>query len=347
MLALPAAVMAVASCTAPAGDSLGPQPTTASPSPSRSASPLASSPSPSTARDPSFQEFAVPRGSRPHDVAPAPDGRVWYTAQGSGELGVLDPSSGETRHVPLGSGSAPHGVIVGPDGAPWITDSGLNAIVRVDPGSLAVRRFPLPGSRNVNLNTAAFDGAGILWFTGQAGFCGSLDPASGAVRLFEAPRGRGPYGIATTPAGDVWLSSLAGSYIAKVAAGPVQPVDVPTRGGGARRVWSDSRGRLFVTEWFAGMLAMYEPSTGAWKQWRLPGANPQPYAVYVDERDVVWISDFGANALVAFDPSVERFRAYPIPTRGASVRQLLGRAGEVWGAESGAGKLVVLRTGAT
>ena len=71
----------------------------------------------------------------------ARDGGVWYTAQGSGELGWLDPKTGRTRHVRLGSGSAPHGVIVGPDGAPWITDSGLNAIVRVDPNTRRVRRF--------------------------------------------------------------------------------------------------------------------------------------------------------------------------------------------------------------
>ena len=30
-------------------------------------------------------EFPVPRGSGPHDVAPAVDGGVWYTAQRSGE----------------------------------------------------------------------------------------------------------------------------------------------------------------------------------------------------------------------------------------------------------------------
>jgi streptogramin lyase len=80
------------------------------------------------------QEYPVPAGSRPHDVAPAADGRsVWYTAQGSGQLGLLDPATGESRLIPLGDGSAPHGVIVGPDRAPWITDGGLNAIVRVDP----------------------------------------------------------------------------------------------------------------------------------------------------------------------------------------------------------------------
>src|ERR671914_2458976 len=81
----------------------------------------------------SVREFAVPAGTHPHDVAPARDGGVWYTAQATGALGWLNPKTGKVRETPLGAGSAPHGVIVGPDGAPWITDGGLNAIVRVDP----------------------------------------------------------------------------------------------------------------------------------------------------------------------------------------------------------------------
>ena len=83
---------------------------------------------PIVASKPSIQEFPVPSGSQPHDVAPAKNGSVWYTAQGLGQLGQLDPATGKTHHISLGQGSAPHGVIVGPDGAPWITDGGLNAI---------------------------------------------------------------------------------------------------------------------------------------------------------------------------------------------------------------------------
>ena len=33
------------------------------------------------------QEYPVPPGTHPHDVAPAPDGTVWYTAQHTGKLG--------------------------------------------------------------------------------------------------------------------------------------------------------------------------------------------------------------------------------------------------------------------
>jgi virginiamycin B lyase len=63
----------------------------------------------------------------------------------------------------------------------------------------------------------------------------------------------------------------------------------------------------------------------------------------VDDRDKVWLSDFGANALVRFDPVKEAFDVFPLPSPGANVRQLLGRHGEVWGAESGTDKLVVIR----
>jgi virginiamycin B lyase len=66
--------------------------------------------------------------------------------------------------------------------------------------------------------------------------------------------------------------------------------------------------------------------------------------VYVDENDIVWLSDFGANALVSFDPATETFTIYPLPSPSGNVRQLMGRQGEVWGAESGADRLIVVRT---
>jgi virginiamycin B lyase len=47
--------------------------------------------------------------------------------------------------------------------------------------------------------------------------------------------------------------------------------------------------------------------------------------------------------VVRFDPRTERFTTIRLPTRDAAVRQLLGRPGEIWGAESAADKLVVLR----
>jgi virginiamycin B lyase len=307
------------------------------------------SPPPTATRAPgavTLEVFPVPPGSRPHDVAPAVDGGVWYTAQGAGALGWLDPRTGATQHIDLGAGSRPHGVIVGADGDAWVTDSGLNAIVRVEDETREVTVYPLPASRaNANLNTATFDARGVLWFTGQNGIVGRLDPATGEMAVFDSPRGRGPYGIAATADGEVYFASLAGSYVGHidVATDAITVLDPPTGGQGARRVWPDSSGRIWVSEWNAGVVAVYDPASGEWQEWDLSGTAPRAYSVYVDEFDLVWLSDFGANTLVRFDPQSERFESFPLFGSPGNVRQLLGRDGEVWGAESAADQLVVVR----
>ena len=290
--------------------------------------------------------FDAPRGAHPHDVAPAPDGKVWYTAQAQGALGMLEPKTGKVTQISLGRDSAPHGVIVGPDRAAWVTDGGQNAVLRVDPATHAVKRFALPKEfPDANLNTATFDRKGILWFTGQNGVYGRVDPATGKVDAWKAPKGVGPYGITTTPKGDVWYASLAGDYIAKIdtVSGDAMTVAPPKPGVGPRRIWSDSKGLLWVSFWNSGEIARFDPQAKTWKVWSLPKSTEGCYAVYVDEHDKVWISDWLANALLRFDPATEKFDAFPSNRRGADVRQLLGRKGEVWGAESGTDRLVVVR----
>ena len=291
--------------------------------------------------------LATPRATGIHDVAPAPDGGVWFTAQRSGHLGWFDPATGRSELVALGGGSSPHGVIPGPDKAAWITDSGQNAIVRVGWPDREVRVFALPeGTPYANLNTAAFDGDGDLWFTGQSGVVGRLAVKNGRVSVKNAPRGRGPYGICSTPAGDVWWCSLAGSYIARIdrASGESVIVEPPTRNQGARRVWSDSQGRIWVSEWLSGNLSMHDPADKTWRTWKLPGQAPRAYAVHVDERDKVWVSDFAANAVLRFDPASEKFDSFAFPRDGAAVRQIHGRRGEVWLPESGTEHISVIRS---
>jgi len=290
--------------------------------------------------------FEVAGGSGPHDVAAAPTGPVYYTGQRNGTLGILDPASGRVDEVKLGARSAPHGVIVGPDNAAWITDGGQNAIVRVDAVTRAVKVWPLPAdASSANLNTATFDRKGRIWFTGQSGWYGRLDPASGDMKAWRAPRGYGPYGITTTPSGEVWYASLAGNHIARidVETGVATPVDPPTQRQGARRIWSDSTGRLWVSYWNTGQVGMYDPAAKAWREWKLPGASPQAYSVWVDERDKVWLTEWSSNAIVRFDPVTEQFTSFPSNRSRANVRQMLGRAGEAWGAESGTDRLVVVR----
>ena len=296
----------------------------------------------------SVQEYPLPPRITAHDVwaDPAPGGPVWFSGQISGNAGRLDPKTGKVELIPLGRGSSPHGVILDKDHAAWFTDGGQNAIVRVDAKTLAVKVWPLPkDSGYANLNTAIFDKAGIHWFTGQSGIYGRLDPVNGDMKVYDAPKGHGPYGIHATPDGTVYFASLANSYVGRIDAAThkVQVLEPPTRDQGARRVWSDSKGMIWVAEWNSGNLSRYDPKSNAWKAWKAPGGGPRVYAVYVDETDKVWISEWDRQLMMRFDPATEKWDSFSSSSGTANVRQIHGRKGEVWTPESASGKLVVYR----
>ena len=67
------------------------------------------------------------------------------------------------------------------------------------------------------------------------------------------------------------------------------------------------------------------------------------YAVYVDETDRVWVSEWSAQVMLRFDPATQKFEVFQSSSRNANVRQIHGRKGEVWTPESAAGKIVVYR----
>jgi virginiamycin B lyase len=292
------------------------------------------------------QFYQLPQGSFPHDVAPAADGSVWISGQHQGIAGRFDPKTGQLEKIALGAGAAPHGVIIGPDGNAWLTEGGQNAIARVDAKSKAVTLFRLPKEFTyANLNTAVFDKMGLLWYTGQSGVHGRVDPRTGKVDAWASPRGRGSYGITVTPAGDIWYASLAGDYIGKVdlASGNVTVVDPPRKGAGPRRIWSDSKGILWSSFWHGGGIGRYDPVRKLWTHYPMPQSRSGTYSVYVDDKDRVWATDWMANAIQRFDPVSERYETFPSDRRSANVRQMLGRSGEAWGGESGTDRLVVVR----
>jgi streptogramin lyase len=66
--------------------------------------------------------FPVSAGMGSRDVAPAPDGTIWFCGQRNGTLGRLDPQDGTFKLIDLGKGAAPR--VSRPDGAPWVTEGG-------------------------------------------------------------------------------------------------------------------------------------------------------------------------------------------------------------------------------
>ena len=292
--------------------------------------------------------FPTVTGIGTRDVAPDPDGSVWFAAQWSGALGHLNPRTGELRIYPLGPGSHPHGVVMGPEGDLWICDES-NTIRRFNRRTKVITNYqlkPFPISLGYgNLNTPTFDRSGILWFTAQNGFYASLDPKTGAIQVYPAPGGFGPYGITTTPAGEVWYTNLAASHIARINTSTAKVdavVPIPdSNAQGSRRIWSDSAGNLWVTTWGNGTLFRYSPSTQRWIAYKLPGLGPRGYSTYVDDNDKVWMSDFGTNSILMFDPKQESFTIFPGNRGNIQALQMAGIGPRVWAGMQGVDQLAL------
>ncbi len=297
--------------------------------------------------------FDLPEGTKPNSVSPAPDGKVWFTATRPGVFGILDPATGAVRIIPLGKDSVPHDVIPGKDGNAWITDSGQDAILRVDAKTDEVKLWPLPkGLGRSSLNGAVFDNDGNLWFTGAGanGEYAKLDVNTGEVKAWKPPASRYTFGITVTPTGEIWYASVVPAYIARVDrdTGASTVIDTPYAGSEPHRLRSDSKGNIWIDEWTRGYLTRYVPKTGAWKSWNLPGAKPSHASgIFVDDKDIVWVIQRGANTTYAFDPAREKFVDGIPGTKPAAGAKILGQAGVLWVAETNTGRIVMAKTGST
>lgn len=69
------------------------------------------------------------------------------------------------------------------------------------------------------------------------------------------------------------------------------------------------------------------------------------YSVYADENDEVWLTEWSTNAILRFDPDTRAFEGFPSDRTNAQVRQMPGRPGEAWGAETGTDRPVLISTG--
>ena len=284
-------------------------------------------------------------GTHPHDVYPAVDGGVWYTGQRV-DARLPRPGDRRDRRDPARRrrGAARRHRRARRRAVDHRRRPERDRPRRSRP---ARSTWPLPADRpDANLNTATFDGDGILWFTGQNGIYGSLDPATGEMQVYDDPDGRGPYGIATTPDGDVWYSSLAGSHLGAIDRAR------------ARSRWSSRRRRRRRA---AGLVRLAGAGSGSAsgtparsRSTTRPTARGGSGRCPARPDDLRGLRRRERHRLAdrlrgerdrPVRPGDRAVRVDPARAPGRRVRQLAGRPGEIWGAESGVDKLVVVTGG--
>ncbi|MBI4483468.1 MAG: carboxypeptidase regulatory-like domain-containing protein [Acidobacteria bacterium] len=84
-------------------------------------------------------------------------------------------------------------------------------------------------------------------------------------------------------------------------------------------VHGDSKGNIWYTPHRSPYIGALDPRTGKVKEYRLPdtpGALPGTHRVWVDERDIVYVSENWAHNLTRFDPRTGTFKQFHFENAG-------------------------------
>jgi len=219
----------------------------------------------------------LPEKALPHSITPDRDGNIWYTGNGNGTVGKLDPKTGNITEYKMPDPAAkdPHTAVFDDKGRMFFTLQAANMIGRLLPstGEIKLVTSPRKNSRPYGIKVAT---DGSLWVSCNGSNCLlKVDPESMAVREYDLP----------------------------------QKTSV-------RRLDIAADGMIWYVNSSLGRLGRLDPNTGQIKEWLSPsGPKSHPYAIAVVD-GIVWYNESAQrpDALVRFDPATENFQSWPIPS---------------------------------
>src|SRR6516165_8584689 len=292
----------------------------------------------------SFKEWTTPTsGSRPHDPFAALDGTIWYTGQMANALGHIDPMTGRIAEYRLETPmSGPHGLVADRDGNIWFTANFAGYIGKLEPGSGKIVEYKLPDPNARDPHTPLFGQDGILWFTVQSGnMIGRLDPKTGQIKLAALPSpSSNPYGLVINSKGVPFFCEFGANRLASIDPTTMAIREYPLANPDSRprRIAMTPDDVIWYTDYPRGYLGRFDPRAGEVKEYPSPGGrHSQPYGITF-AKGAVWYSESGVrpNTLVRFDPAVEAFQSWTIPSGGGVVRNMMAdHEGNIVLAESG------------
>jgi virginiamycin B lyase len=288
-------------------------------------------------------EWAVPTPQFARDPAPGPDGAIYIAVMSGNKIARFDPRAKTFKEWDLPPEARPHGLLVDGDGQVWYTGSGNGTIGHLDPATGKVTEHKAPSGGDPH--TLVLDERGVIWFTVQGGHrIGRLDRKTGRITEYRT-RGN-PYGIALDKAGHVWFCQIGGDRLGQLdpATGTITELPLPA-GSRPRRMAAGPDGSLWVTLYGTGKLIRVDPlRRTVVKEHALPaGPGGGPYAVTVDAAGYVWANEIRTDTVVRLDPTSEKVRVFPLPSRDVGIRKMIVDAdGRLWYMGSHNGRLGVI-----
>lgn len=248
-----------------------------------------------------FDEWALPEGTRPHGLVVDEKGTVWMTGNGNGTLLEIPFEQGQPGPMiahKTPSGGGPHTIIFDGRNALWFTNQPANKVTRFDRATQKMTEF----TTRDGPYGLAMDRDGNVWFCQASGQrIGRIDAGTEQVSELDLGRGSMPRRIAAAPDNTLW--------VVRYGDGKLTHIDART----------------------AKVIKSYDTPAG-------PGDHP--YAVTVDGAGKVWINEIGTDTVALFDPATEKFRVFALPTKNEGIRKMIVDAkGRLWYMGSHSGKL--------
>ena len=268
-----------------------------------------------------------------------PAGNVWYTDRSvPNRIGRVDPRTGEFKDFMMPDPTAdPHGLTVDTKGHVfWAETRGFH-LGRLDPATGSMTRYPMDstGQHKGAGHTPVIDAKDNVWFTVIRGdMIGKWDRATGKSTVWKVPTaGAAPYGVALDRAENVWFAEFRRCKIGKFdpKTEKFTEYDALTQPCTIRRLGVDSKDVVWYGGFSNGKLGRIDPATGKIVEYSIPMPFSEPYDVWPDREDNIWISDGGqGGALIKFDQRTEKFTYYPAPQITDQPKLAITREGAIW-----------------
>ena len=241
-------------------------------------------------RSKTFKEWDLPEGARPHGLVVAKDGIVFYTGNGNGTIGELDPATGKViSHATPSHGGNPHTVVFDGDGNLWFTGQGGGYLGKLDRRSGGIVEHAMPGGPY----GLAIDRQGRVWVCRMgADALGIFDPATGKTEALPTGPGTRPRRIAAAPDGMLWVTYYGDGRLAKVDPAAKKIVHTYAMPAGSRAgpyaVTVDGAGRIWANEIDTDTVALFDPKTEKFRVFRLPSNGAGIRKAIVDAEGRYW-----------------------------------------------------------
>jgi virginiamycin B lyase len=277
-----------------------------------------------------IDEFPVPNGGNPGGITTGPDGALWFTQEGSSEIGRITTTGVVTNEFPIPTSPptvvpALDQIVTGPDGRLWFTMPRDHAIGAITTGG-AFTQYQLASTVQPEGLTLGPDGN--LWFTDFFNQVGRITP-DGVANLYVAT-GIGPSDITTGPDGALWFTEAGGNSIGRVTTGgaPLPGIPVPTPASEPTGITYVPGSGLWFTESNANQIG-HIPLSGGIVEY--PGTAPGPSSIAPGRDGALWFTESEGNTIGRITTSGAVTNHFPLATPGSQPSDMTtGPDGALW-----------------